>query len=63
MIKLENQFLFFNVFIFYLFYFWLHRVFVAAHGLFSSCGKWRLLFVAVQGLLTAVASLVVEHGL
>ena len=30
---------------------------------FSSCGKRGLLFVAVRGLLIAVASLVVEHGL
>ena len=30
---------------------------------FSSCGEWELLFVAVCGLLTAVASLVAEHGL
>ena len=30
---------------------------------FSSCGEWGLLFVAVHGLLTAVASLVAEHGL
>ena len=30
---------------------------------FSSCGERGLLFVAVHGLLTAVASLVVEHGL
>ena len=30
---------------------------------FSSCGKWGLLFLAVHGLLTAVASLVAEHGL
>ena len=30
---------------------------------FSSCGEQGLLFVAVRGLLTAVASLVVEHGL
>ena len=30
---------------------------------FSSCGKRGLLFVAVCGLLTAVASLVSEHGL
>ena len=44
-------------------YFWLHWVFVAVRGLFSSCGEWRLLFVAVQGLLIEVASLVVEHGL
>ena len=43
-------------------YFWLHWVFVAAHRLFSSCGERGLLFV-VCGLLTAVASLVAEHGL
>ena len=30
---------------------------------FSSCGEQGLLFVAVNGLLIAVASLVVEHGL
>ena len=30
---------------------------------FSSCGERGLLFVAVCGLLTAVASLVAEHGL
>ena len=30
---------------------------------FSSCGEKGLLFVAVHGLLIAVASLVVEHGL
>ena len=30
---------------------------------FSSCGQWGLLFVAVRGLLTVVASLVAEHGL
>ena len=29
---------------------------------FSSCSEWGLLFVAVQGLLIAVASLVAEHG-
>ena len=29
----------------------------------SSCSKWGLLFIAVHGLLTAVASLVAEHGL
>ena len=27
-----------------LFYFWLHWVFLAVRGLFSSCSKWRLLF-------------------
>ena len=30
---------------------------------FSSCGEWGLLFIAVHGLLIAVASLVAEHGL
>ena len=30
---------------------------------FSSCGGQGLLFVAVRGLLIAVASLVAEHGL
>ena len=30
---------------------------------FSSCGERGLLFLMVRGLLTAVASLVVEHGL
>ena len=53
-------FFFFN---FYLFYFWLHWVFIAARGLFSGCGEWGLLFVAVRRLLIVVASLVVEHGL
>ena len=32
-------------------------------GAFSSCREQGLLFVAVCGLLTAVASLVAEHGL
>ena len=51
-------------FLIYLFY-----LFLAALGLhcctraFSSCGERGLLFVAVCGLLTAVASLVAEHGL
>ena len=30
---------------------------------FSSCGEWGLLFIAVHGLLIAVAYLVAEHGL
>ena len=44
-------------------------LFLAALGLrccmraLSSCGEWGLLFVAVCGLLIAVASLVAEHGL
>ena len=48
----------------YLFiYFWLHWVFVAACGLFSSCDERGLLFIAVHDLLIAVVSIVVEHGL
>ena len=46
-----------------LFYFWLHRVFIAAHRLSLVGGERGLLFVAVRGLLTAVASFVAEHGL
>ena len=50
-------------------FFFLIYLFLAALGLrccaqaFSSCDKRGLLFVAVRGLLIAVASLVVEHGL
>ena len=33
------------------------------HGLFSNCGEQGLLFVAVHGLLVALASLVVQHRL
>ena len=44
-------------------------LFLAALGLrccaraFPSCGEWGLLFIAVRGLLIAVASLVAEHAL
>ena len=50
-------------------YMYLFILFLAALGLcccaraFSSCGEQGLLFVAVRGLLTAVASLAAEHGL
>ena len=54
---------FFFFFKFYLFYFWPCWVFVAARGLSSGCSERGLLFVAVRGLLIAVASLVAEHGL
>ena len=37
-------------------------VFVATWAFFS-CGERGLLFLAVHGLLIAVASLVAEHGL
>ena len=58
----KESFSFFN-FIYLFIYFWLRWVFVAEHGLFSSCGERGLLFVAVRGFLIAVASLVAEHGL
>ena len=45
------------------FFFWLHWVFIAAHGLFSSSAKQGLLFVAVHEFLASVASLVGEQGL
>ena len=60
------------ILIFYLFFknkFIYLLLFLAALGLrccaraFSSCGERGLLFVAVSGLLIAVTSLVVEHGL
>ena len=57
--------LFFKIHLFiYLFiYFWLRWVFVAARRFFSGCGERGLLFIVGLGLLTAVASLVAEHGL
>ena len=42
--------------LFVCFYFWLHWVFIAVRGLFSSCGEQGLLFVVVRGLLIVVAS-------
>ena len=59
----QYKFFFFFINLSIYFYFWLRWVFVAARGLFSSCGEWGLLFLAVSRLLTAVASLVAEHGL
>ena len=55
----------------YSFFFLIYVIylFLAALGLhccmraFSSSGEWGLLFVAVHGLLIAVAFLVAEHGL
>ena len=51
------------------FLFSLIYLFLAALGLrfcsqaFPSCSEWGLLFIVGCGLLIAVASLVVEHGL
>ena len=55
--------------LFYKFIYLFLFLFLAVLGLcccaqaFSSCSEQGLLFVAVRGLLIAVASLVVEHGL
>ena len=38
-------------------------VFVAAFGLFSTCGERVLLFIVVHGFLVAGASLIAEHRL
>ena len=51
------------------FFFYFIYLFLVVLGLpcckraFSSCSEWGLLFVAVRGLLIAVASFVVEHTL
>ena len=65
--------LFFFIFIYLFIYLFIFKIFIylflAALGLcccvwaFSGCGERALLFVAVRGLLIAVASLVAEHGL
>ena len=52
---------FLNLFILFI-YFWLHWVFVAVRRL-SLVAASGVCFMAVHGLLTAVASLVAEHGL
>ena len=66
----KNFYLFFIFFSFYFFNFYLFiYLLLAVLGLrccvwaFSGCGERGLLFVAVRGLLIAVASLVVEHRL
>ena len=43
--------------IYLIIYLWLCWIFIAAGGLFSSCGEQGLLFVVVRGLLIVVASL------
>ena len=54
-------YLFFKIYLFYLFMAVL-GLRCCARGL-SSCGEQGLLFIAVRGLLVAVASLVAEHRL
>ena len=65
--RIFNAFFFFS-FLFLKFILFIY-LFLTVLGLrcyawaFSSCGEQGLLFVAVCGLLIAVASLVAEHGL
>ena len=56
-------FFFFNKFISFIYLFLVVLGVRCCVRAFSSCGERGLLFVAVRGLLIAVASLVVEHGL
>ena len=59
-----GHYYFFNFLFIYLFiYLWLCWVFVSVRELFSSCGKWGPLFIAVRGPLIIAASPVVEHRL
>ena len=55
---------FFNyLFIYFIIYFWLHWVFLAVHELSSVVASGKLVFIAVLGLLTVVASPDAEHRL
>ena len=56
-------FFFFYKFIFLFYLFLAALVLCCCTQAFSSCGERGLLFVAVRGLLIAVASLVAEHWL
>ena len=53
---------FFNLFIYFIYLFLAALALPCCVHAFSSCGQQGLLFVAVHGLLIAVASLVAEHG-
>ena len=55
--------LFFCLFIYLFFYLWLSLGLRCCTRAFSICGERELLFIAMCGLLIAVASLVAEHGL
>ena len=48
---------------FFLIYFWLRWVFIAARGLSLVAASGGLLFLVVRRLLIAMASLVAEHRL
>ena len=52
-----------NTFILFIYLFLVALGLLCCARAFSSCEERGLLFVAVRGLISAVASLVVEHGL
>ena len=51
-----------QIFIHSFIHFWLSWVFIATHGLFSSCIEQGLLSITIGGLLIAMAPLVAERG-
>ena len=61
--KCKFIYLFICLFVYLFVYFWLSLCLRCCAWVFSSCGEQGLLFVAMRGLLIAVASLVEEHGL
>ena len=62
--KLAFIYLFFLINVLFCLFFFLAALgFLCCVRTFSSCGEQGLLFVAVRGLLVAVASLVAEHWL
>ena len=66
---IKRRILIINVFYFFFLIYVFIYLFLSVLGLrfcaraFSSCGKWRPLFIAVRGPLTIAASLVAEHRL
>ena len=58
-----GEYFFLQLYFIYLFIFWAALGLRCCAQAFSTCGEQGLRFVAVCGLLIAVASLIVEHGL
>ena len=59
----KSELSFLNKFIYFIYLFLAALDLLCCAQAFSSFGEQRPLFVAVSGVLTAVASLVAEHGL
>ena len=58
-----SQTLFFFIFTVLFIYFWLCSVFIVVCGLSLIAASEGYSLIAVHGLLTAISSLVAEHGL